>query len=328
MIEYSNLTEEYGQHSLLSSAHQENPTDWLDTFRENIDNCAEDKTFCKYVTALFETLRIKNNAGNIPNLINYRRNLAQVIHQLSFEPNGWYDLISTDLRLSEEMKDTSLLILKSHAVCSGILHSDELKMIEEGVFPTNIYPDNEYKKLLVSREKIKQQIQEWKKEGFEIVGFPGAFDPPTEIHLAVATQAIVKSQIYGKKIKILFILDGNNLIRRKTTSLKDKRPRVPLVQRRRTLESFWQVAGSCESAVQSEYDTEGYINEYKELLLDYILITIPNDVNSTPPEKIVQILPRLKTLQKSKVSLLSIDEITVKGLSSTEIMEKFRSTKW
>jgi hypothetical protein len=257
----------------------------------------------------------------VPDLRMYRQLLAYELSIATHPAFFWYEYSGDSPEPTERDREAMAAHLKFIASFTGILHADEIRQIESGDFYEfmRVFPRPEIQDPLPTRDELKQKIIGWKEEGYTIVAFQGSFDPPTETHLTNATDAMLFSQEQGLKFKIIFILDGDDLIQRKAES-GDARPRVSINERREMLESFWQVAGTCVSKVKSTEDWWGYVLEYHELGIDHVLFT---EKHNPGLQDIFELHKRNAVVRGAKKKVIWLEEVP-NGLTSTELMRRHK----
>jgi len=173
---------------------------------------------------------------------------------------------------SETIRTYALAALQDYASLTGLLHALEIEWISQprgGEIPQYFYqlPEQTYQSEYF---KVIQQINMWKTQGFKIGVFQGAFDPPTPSHLAIATNCFMWAQSKGIPLKLIWMFDNNQLIKRKGPD----RPRFSDMEKKQsTVQNFWNVSSTVESCVMDQKDLYQYIWEYGQLGTDYVFIT-------------------------------------------------------
>lgn len=259
-------------------------------------------------------------AGHVdmPDLRTHRQLLAYELAIASHPSYFWQEYSGDTPKPTENDRLDMISHIKFIASLHGLLHVQEIDQIINGPFESFLQFIYSSETELPTRFELKEKILKWKKDGYIIVGFQGSFDPPTETHLLNATDAILLAQEKGVKFKIIFILDGDELIQRKSSG-DDLRPRFTEDDRRAALEPFWQVAGTCISNVTSEKDWRRYALEYHELGLDYILIT---STEHPTFEDNLKLIERISVVRMAKMKVLWLEDFPL-GISSTAIMKRF-----
>lgn len=204
---------------------------------------------------------------------------------------------------------------------TGLLNVEEINLITKSPWHVFLHfkpPEDDDP--LPSRKELQARIKKWKEAGCKIFGFQGSYDPPTEVHLANATDAHIIALENGVKAKIIFIIDGDELIQRKTTK-HEPRPRYSIKRRRAVLEPFWVVAGTCISKVETNADIDGYIEEYIDLDLDGVVFTV--DPESDQEDRKL-LFSRKKAVRAAGLQIVWAGYIPG-GITSTELMRGFSS---
>lgn len=147
----------------------------------------------------------------------------------------------------------------------------------------------------------------WKKEGWRIALFHGAFDPVTITHLQNATTAHFYSLVTGVPMKHVVGFDSDELIKRKGAN----RPRYLLDHRRQQFGRFWMVDETVVLQAKKP-DTNEIIKDYSDLGIDYIVITRGQEDMDTKSEAIFE----------SKLETIIIPESPLPN--ATDILKKAR----
>lgn len=173
---------------------------------------------------------------------------------------------------SETIRTYALAALQEYASLTGLLHALEIERISQssdGEIPQYYYQLSE-STYQPEYYKVIQQINMWKTQGFKIGVFQGAFDPPIPSHLATATNCFMWAQLKGIPLKLIWVFDNNQLIKRKGPD----RPRFSdMGEKQSSVQNFWNVSSTIESRVMDQKDLYQYIWEYGQLGTDYVFVT-------------------------------------------------------
>lgn len=159
-------------------------------------------------------------------------------------------------------------------------------------------------------QEVCKKIASWKKEGWNIALFHGAFDPVTPTHLQNATMAYLYSSVTGVPLKLITGFDSDFLIKRKGKN----RPRYPLDKRREQFGRFWMVDETVVLRAKKP-TTEEFVKDYLDLGVDYIVTTTNFDEAST----------RIGAIMESNLEPIPIPESPLP--TATQILRKARSRK-
>lgn len=157
---------------------------------------------------------------------------------------------------------------------------------------------------------VCEKITSWKKEGWKVALFHGAFDPVTITHLQNATMAYSYGAVTNVPLKLVIGFDSDNLIKRKGKN----RPRYPLDKRREQFGRFWMVDETVVLQAKKPI-TEEFVKDYLDLGVDYIVTTTNPDEVST----------RIDAIIESNLELIPIHESPLP--TATQILQKTRSRK-
>lgn len=214
-----------------------------------------------------------------PNLHAVRGVLARLLAKSS-DPDRFhtYALDSgASGRPSEEIREYTQGLLGYLASLTGLLHASEVEYIKNysgGHAPQYFY-DKKNELLYKSRDQVVEASKLWKSQGYKIGIFQGAFDPVIQAHLANATESFLWTQNRGEKLKLIWIFDSSELIKRKGPD----RPRFPnIIKRRESIEGFWNVSATVESSVKNVGNLKEHALEYEQLGADYVFVPLEDNV--------------------------------------------------
>ncbi|MEK7527805.1 MAG: hypothetical protein AAB574_02195 [Patescibacteria group bacterium] len=199
---------------------------------------------------------------------------------------------------------------------TGLLNSQEIQKIRSRGWwnedISSIPPEliNKKDANLSNFEEVCEKIALWKKEGWKVALFHGAFDPVTLTHLENATHAYSYGPITGTPLKLVIGFDSDELIQRKGKN----RPRYQLDERRSQFGAFWMVDGTVVLRTNKP-TTEKFASDYLALGVDYIVTT------NNPHE----ISTRRGAILRSCLEPIIIPENPLPN--ATQILQRARSRK-
>ena len=177
---------------------------------------------------------------------------------LFFQENG-----HLEPKPSESDRMSMIAFLQQIASSTGLINGEEIRMIQNTERPISLERFRLKEPILSNFNKVAGQVRDWKWKGDKIGLFQGSFDPPTAIHLSCATEA------YNQCDRLIIGFDNDALLRKRKG--KD-RPRFPLINRRKTFESFWMVDTTYVTGAKDETDIDQYAFEYLALGVDYVFL--------------------------------------------------------
>lgn len=153
--------------------------------------------------------------------------------------------------------------LQHLASLTGLLNGEEIRSIqrEEGKMSLAAFMPKEV--TLRNFEEVEKLTEDWKTQGLRIGLFHGAFDPPTVLHLACATEA------YTQCDRLLIGFEGDISLKK---AKGEDRPRYPLEWRREVFASFWMVDETFVLSSQDYQDVKPYVRDYQNLNVNYVFL--------------------------------------------------------
>lgn len=214
----------------------------------------------------------KDDPARMPNLEATRAVAAHYLGLASYPKTFFREHEHNDPKPTEEDRLLYRDYIEFYLTITGLLSAQEVKQIrnrgwwneEIESIPRDLLFQKEID--LPNFQEVSDRIFKWKKEGWKIALFHGAFDPVTITHLQNASMAYQYGAITKTPLKLIIGFDSDELIKRKG---KD-RPRYPLDERREQFGRFWMVD---ETVVlrPTEPNTHDFVRDYEALGADYIV---------------------------------------------------------
>jgi len=222
----------------------------------------------------------KTRPAHVPNLEAVRAVAAHYLGLAHYPPTFYYE---HNFEIPKPTENDRLLYcewIEFYLSITGLLNLQEIHQIRERGWWDQEIASMPIKLLfqkdvnLPNFKEVCEKIVLWKKEGWEVALFHGAFDPVTLSHLENATFAYLFGPRTRTPLKLIIGFDSDELIKRKGKN----RPRYPLDKRREQFGRFWMVDETVVLQAKNPV-TEEFVNDYLDLGVDYIVTTTnPNDV--------------------------------------------------
>jgi len=240
-------------------------------FQEPEESLSENTWFGKFGRTALSTIFIQKD-------VRFSRALVSNMLTEAWNESEFFEENGHMIPSPDEVDRMHLICHLQHIASStGLLNGEEIRKIQESEGRVLIQDFLPKEGPLINFESLKEMTTLWRSQGLKIGLFHGAFDPPTVVHLACATEA------YTLCDRLIIGFDGDDLLRSRK---RDDRPRYPLDWRRKVFGSFWMVDGTFVLRADRIEDVSQYVQDYRDLHIDYVFLARQQEDKNARVKKI------------------------------------------